>query len=462
LLFLLGGQALAQVPVHRTFTLRPKEANPASNVQANGARYRFTVNLDVVSSDANWLYSAQWKYERASLEWILPNVGDDWISENDVQFGYIRSYVWQTPVNKQHYTVRVKGKRWPLISGGGGGMYDPNWESEWSGNVEANAVTITNPDASTTIAVPKGTSTVIEAAVANNGGDNLAGVPVTFNHQDPAPQNAAADAGFGATRTASTTTNTDAAGAALAEFTVSSVAGDDHVVTANTDNSNVANSGRIIAVDIGDPDNVTYAIELYSDVEQVQADGEHSANLTATVTANGLPAKGVQVSFVTTLGTITPSPAGSGGGAGVGVTNNDGQATVTLTPENGVTGTATVTASVATVQATAQVDFTDGSVPLDGVFVGFVYPSSGVMTGASIQSVSSLGSKTASIVVIPPTAATVTGDSIPVVAQVRVVNTSNQYVSYTWQYSVEVDGVPIVRDANYGSNPCSAGPGVAV
>ena len=107
-------------------------------------------------------------------------------------------------------------------------------------------------------------------------------------------------------------------------------------------------------------------------------------------------------------------------------------------------------------------DFTDGSVPLDGVSVGFVYPSSGVMTGASIQSVSSLGAKTASIVVIPPTAATVTGDSIPVVAQVRVVNTSNQYVSYTWQYSVEVDGVPIVQDANYGSNPCSAGPGVAV
>ncbi|PIY38130.1 MAG: hypothetical protein COZ05_21270, partial [Armatimonadetes bacterium CG_4_10_14_3_um_filter_59_10] len=453
LLLFLYGSATAQIPVHQSFTLKPKEANPASNVQANGARYRFTVNLDVVSSDANWLYSAQWKYERASLQWILPNVGDDWVAETDEAHNYIRSYVWQTPNIKQSFAIRVKGKRWPLTSGGGGGTYNPNWESEWSGNVEANAVTITNPDASTTIAVPKGTSTVIEAAVANNGGDNLAGVPVTFNHQDPEPQNAAADSGFGANRTASTTTNTDAAGAALAEFTVSSVAGDDHVVTAQTDNSNVANSGRIIAVDIGDPGTTTYLIDLYSDVAQVQADGEHSANLTATVTANGLPAKGVQVSFTTTLGTL---------GQDVVVTNNDGQATVSLTPENGVTGTATVTASVATVAATATVEFTDGSVPLDGIFVSFVYPSSGVITGASIQSVSSAGAKAASIVVTPPTAATVTGDSIPVVAEVRLVNTSNQYIWYTWQYCVEVDGVPVVQDANYWLNQCSGGLGVTV
>ena len=429
LLFLLAGQALAQVPVHRTFTLRPKEANLASDVLADGARYRFGIDLGITSADATWLYSAQWKYERASLEWIVPNVGDDWIAENDVQFGYIRSHVWQTPVNKQHYTVRVKGKRWPLASGGGGGPYDPNWESEWSGNVEANAVTITNPDATTTIAVPKGTSTVIEAAVANNGGDNLAGVPVTFNHQDPEPQNAAADAGFGANHTASTTTNTDAAGAALAEFTVSSVAGDDHIVTANTDNSNVANSGRIIAVDFGDPDNVTYAIEVYSDVEQVQADGEHSANLTATVTANGLPAKAIHVTFASNLGNLD-------------VTNSDGQAFVKLTPEAGVTGTATVTASVAAVSATCQVVFSEEPSDASGVFMELIYPRSGTggtlsasfAAGAGLSGANAglSGAKIQSVVVSPPQVGGVSGDSIPVVVKVTRGNSWSQSSGTTW------------------------------
>ena len=250
LYFALVCRSNALVLVHKMHALSPK-SNVSVNVMANGARYRFYVNIGVVKVEGGYVFATDgYKYEQGSILWEvkIPDGGDVGVTLNEGEESgnnQLKSLQWQTPILNKTYEVKVSGKRWPYGEGGGGGTYDPNWASTSTGQ-------ITNPVIYSTAIIKDGEKYTQGQELAVNPGDTVtveakagegSGTPITNSAvtvfwalKDPNPANQ----GTGTLSAAQSTT--DNTGLATVTLTCSSKRGDDHIVTAQDKSSSPASS----------------------------------------------------------------------------------------------------------------------------------------------------------------------------------------------------------------------------
>ena len=264
LLFAGFGDAL--VPVHKTHSLSPG-TNSSINVIANGARYRFKVSIGIDHVDDGFVYATDgYKYKQSSIEWTVNIPGEEDVGVTDTESeesgnNYLKSLQWQTPVLNKSYTVKVEGERWPYGGdGGGGGEYDPHWESTSLGSITHPVIYDTalikegnKYKDGEEVAVEPSEGILVETKAGEGTGTPIqnSSVTVFWKLKDPAPINN----GSGSLSVSSSTT--DSTGLATVTLTCSSERGDDHIVTAqdkDTSPASSCDSGKavVIGVEIDD------------------------------------------------------------------------------------------------------------------------------------------------------------------------------------------------------------------
>ena len=247
--------SFALILVHQTHSLSPK-GSTSINVVANGARYRFIVGISLggysPNPDEGFVYSTDgYKYQQSSITWEYPEADGVFnVEGEESENNYLKSLQWQTPITNKSYQIKVKGKRWPY-GPGGGGPYDPNWESTASGQITAPTIYDTalikdssKYKAGTEVSVDPSEVLVVEAKAADGSQDiKNSEVTIFWNLKDPSPTNS----GSGSLSASSTTT--DSTGLAKVDLTCSNTNGDDHIVTAqdkSSEPSSSCDSGKAI------------------------------------------------------------------------------------------------------------------------------------------------------------------------------------------------------------------------
>ena len=247
--------SFALILVHQTHSLSPK-GSTSINVVANGARYRFIVGISLgghsPNPDGGFVYSTDgYKYQQSSITWEYPEADGVFnVEGEESENNYLKSLQWQTPITNKSYQIKVKGKRWPY-GPGGGGPYDPNWESTASGQITAPTIYDTalikdssKYKAGTEVSVDPSEVLVVEAKAADGSQDiKNSEVTIFWNLKDPSPANT----GSGSLSSSSTTT--DSTGLAKVDLTCSNANGDDHIVTAqdkSSEPSSSSDSGKAI------------------------------------------------------------------------------------------------------------------------------------------------------------------------------------------------------------------------
>ena len=247
--------SFALILVHQTHSLSPK-GSTSINVVANGARYRFIVGISLggysPNPDGGFVYSTDgYKYQQSSITWEYPEADGVFnVEGEESENNYLKSLQWQTPITNKSYQIKVKGKRWPY-GPGGGGPYDPNWESTASGQITAPTIYDTalikdssKYKAGTEVSVDPSEVLVVEAKAADDSQDiKNSEVTIFWNLKDPSPANT----GSGSLSSSSTTT--DSTGLAKVDLTCSNANGDDHIVTAqdkSSEPSSSSDSGKAI------------------------------------------------------------------------------------------------------------------------------------------------------------------------------------------------------------------------
>jgi len=265
--------SFALILVHQTHSLSPK-GSTSINVVANGARYRFIVGISLggysPNPDGGFVYSTDgYKYQQSSITWEYPEADGVFnVEGEESENNYLKSLQWQTPITNKSYQIKVKGKRWPY-GPGGGGPYDPNWESTARGQITAPTIYDTalikdssKYKAGTEVSVDPSEVLVVEAKAADGSQDiKNSEVTIFWNLKDPSPTNS----GSGSLSASSTTT--DSTGLAKVDLTCSNTNGDDHIVTAqdkSSEPSSSCDSGKAIVgaqIDLS-------AIDLYGTVAE--------------------------------------------------------------------------------------------------------------------------------------------------------------------------------------------------
>jgi len=256
-LFFIVGRAYGLVLVHKTHSLAPKTSS-SINVVANGARYRFIVSIGVVKVENGFVYATDgYKYKQSSIQWTVSIPGESEvgiITTEGEESGnnYLKSLQWQTPILNKSYTVKVSGKRWPYVGSGGGGPYDPYWESTSSGQItnpiiyntalikEGNQYT-----AGQEVSVEKSEVIMVKTYAGEGTGSPITNSQVTvfWKLKDPDPVNQ------GSGSLAHSSSTTDNSGEATNTLTCSDKHGDDHIVTAQDKDTNPASScdsGKVV------------------------------------------------------------------------------------------------------------------------------------------------------------------------------------------------------------------------
>ena len=217
-------------------------------------------------------------------------------------------------------------------------------------------------------------STVLTATVSASGGAPLVGVPVTF-----ATDEGSLCAATGCPLSQTATAQTDAAGTASVTLTSATRVGTATITAA------VGDAAGATMVNYTDP---AAHLALSVAPASVPADGVSAASVMATVTDElGNPVAGVQVTGITSLGTLVPLVAQGGVQHGYASTDAAGQATfrvVSTTP-----GAATITVSDGVSERMAVVPFTPvpspGSITLQTTAA--VVPADGSSTATLTASV---------------------------------------------------------------------------
>lgn|GEM_PF-2324309 len=136
LYFTLVCRSNALVLVHKMHALSPK-SNVSVNVMANGARYRFYVNIGVVKVEGGYVFATDgYKYEQGSILWEvkIPDGGDVGVTLNEGEESgnnQLKSLQWQTPITNSAVTVF-----WALK--------DPNPANQGTGTLSATQSTTDN------------------------------------------------------------------------------------------------------------------------------------------------------------------------------------------------------------------------------------------------------------------------------------------------------------------------------
>ena len=264
---LIPRSLFALMLVHEWHPLTPKGSKTGINVVANGARYRFYVDIQETKTEDGFVYAGDgYKYLQRDkyingklyegIKWEVEITGTtevgDIVTEDEVSGSgmaekgnnNLRSLRWQTPVLHKSYTVRVTGNRWPYRGKGGPGPYDPSWGSSMSGELVAPTIYDTAikkvvgtkeekiTEGEETWANP-GDKLEVEAK-ASDGKKDIENAQVTIYWvlEDPSPTNTGTGKLSERDKPVEFTKTGEGTGIANVDLTCSSERGDDHIVIA--------------------------------------------------------------------------------------------------------------------------------------------------------------------------------------------------------------------------------------